>query len=831
MNSYIPREIDINATIEDVYSKQHDHLSRLLCVRIFDNNLTNGGMRMPLDLTDCEARLYVEGDNGSFYIDGDIIDERGGVIKFLFTNGITSNAGEYKCEIWLTNANENSVISTQPFSFTVDKSIRNHSEIEASDNFTALDKALLTVSSYDLKIQNVNLRVDETGKRIDEVNADILNKFAVMNDVLSKVAAYSSRLDSVDSRIDSILAISESEKNDLGNLGWEIADARRSVSKTYGTLGTAIRGQIRDVNASISEIKNEISDICIGEDGTEYETAGGAVRNQIRNLKNSVATDTEFWAEISVNYDDTDETVELISEISQMLNTAEVLNTRINTLESSIINYVANNSIEAEKLAPALKRPSTVIGSGTVAKMLSCAESYFNKAYTAPDESSMFIYESHAGLYSESLGKNSSSGQYSFVCSSFVDAILNAITFENSRYQTGNDINLKENWGVEFDNTGIFGTVYDGQTANDKQLLIDNRYLTSQNLARYAAEHGYLYAIDGSENVRAGDVLFSGNASDRYLGVGHVALVINTDGEYCTILESWPCEGESNKSSSYQYDINYYHPEACKLNSNKTVSSTGLRINYRQLISNYTYGATFPVGSVDSEFNLIETIYNKSGNTETVSLIHESDEVEQGFYTVVCHGSFDKTPHISIKYSDVGDGTSTYQSLMHKSGDNYYLTVYVQRTATILVRMTTRENDEYASDASTYNYDNVSILLYKGYAEMSSYANNSTLITNNVYGIGKAKKLMANDTLNSFECGVVYCSDGTTSLTVLGAPNTNIGSGFRCETTKMNDIGNGENGRYLQRLWYISEPGTMYIRMYNKDGWTNWFAFAGTEIT
>lgn len=160
MQVYIPREIDINDSIEEFSVKQRDHLSRLFCIKIYDDRLSQSGIRKPMDLSGCTARLYTEGNNNVFYLDGEVIDQKNGVIKFLLSNGITNSVGRYKCEIWITNSEEASVISTKPFYIKIDESIRHDESLIATDQFSALDNALLTVDSYDGRINSLDKKID-----------------------------------------------------------------------------------------------------------------------------------------------------------------------------------------------------------------------------------------------------------------------------------------------------------------------------------------------------------------------------------------------------------------------------------------------------------------------------------------------------------------------------------------------------------------------------------------------------------------------------------------------------------------------------------------------
>lgn len=701
MQDYIPREIDINEKIATVVVKQYDNLSRYIHLQIYDSDLDENNRKTPLNLVGCEARLYMELLSEIGYIDGEIADGENGIVTFLLPNGVTQKEGNYQAEVWITNADETSVISTKPFVICVSEAVRDARKIEATGQFSALDNALLRVA-------------------IDKA------------------------------RLDNLTALASS------------------------------------ANVQSGTVDSEVTDIRTGYDGTTYTTAGNAVRGQIQQMKDSVATMAEFFSVVDGDYDENEEAAALVSDLKDVLERAESFRYQIDGLArqfEKVVEFIpdggitggklCNEAVSVEKLSPALQRPSVTIRAGSVAEMIKIAESYFNYAYTADGAESGILYESHTGLYSDSLGENAAGKRYGIVCSSFAEAVINGISFQNSRYN-GNGSNARFGWGVAFDDTVPFGS-----TENPTSVEIDNKYLTSQALAKYAAAHGFLYAIDGSRNVRAGDLLFSGDRGDRYLGIDHVALVINTDENYCTVLEAWPAK---------------------KTDIDGTEHDVGLRINYRVPITGYTYGAAFPVGDVENAPVVVESLYDIAGDTNSTTLIHEfKHKAQQGFYTVVCHGTFSGGPYLSVKYD--GSNSNDFQSVMHRVGDDYYLTVYVQKPGVISLRMV---NDR------TYDISEVS--LYRGYAEISAESLH-------------AVRLNAGDNLNLCLEGEWYCTDAQTAKAVTHAPLGEPAGGFRLEAVRMTG-----GRRYRQTVWYVGAPDKMYVRMYTESGWSKWFVYGGAEV-
>ncbi len=118
MQDYIERNIDINVKIDKITVKQFDNDSRYLHVVISDADAPDD---TKFNLTNCTAEE--------------------GIVTFLLPGSVTQAVGEYECEIWMYEGSSSNrpIISGQPFTMTVEKSIRNTSAIMASPRFSALD--------------------------------------------------------------------------------------------------------------------------------------------------------------------------------------------------------------------------------------------------------------------------------------------------------------------------------------------------------------------------------------------------------------------------------------------------------------------------------------------------------------------------------------------------------------------------------------------------------------------------------------------------------------------------------------------------------------------
>ena len=653
MQDYIPRETDINGEIGTVVVKQYDNLSRYIHLQIMDDDLS-----APMNLVGCEVRLYADLIEDIGYIDGEVADGENGVITFLLPNGLTQKAGEFQAEVWITNANETSVISTKPFTIAVGKSLRDERRLEATGQFSALENALFQVT---------------------------INK----------------------ARINAMTSLSNAGSVTPGTVDSEVVDIRTGYDGTaYPTAGEAVRGQIQDIHDSVATTAEFLA--VLGEDYDENEEVNelvsdlqtalkqaNAYKYQVANLSRAIENLAQLLSDN--NPDDSEEVSALVSGLQALTSEVSALKGRMDaesqavsnevstlkTLVASITQQVTGITQQIENINASQSSDTVAdgISAGTVAAMLQCAETYFNYAYTPDGKDSGILYESHTGLYSTSLGSNAANKQYGIVCSSFVCAILNAISFGNSRYN-GRSTNLKYNWGVEFDDTGVFGT------SDSDQNSINYKYLSSYNLAKYAAEHNYFYTINANATIRPGDVVFHVDDSltdGRYLKIDHVAIIINTDGTNCTIVESWP---------------------STKTDIDKTTHDVGLQIRQREL-SYFAYGATFPLGNVWNEPKVIESVHNLSGSTTAASDLL-TQTVEQGFYTIVCHGTYSDNLYVRKVYTNGSEAVNVDGGL-YNIGNVHYLTVYAEKPATIIARM---------PKESTYDISDIT--LYKGYADIAT---------------------------------------------------------------------------------------------------------------
>lgn len=139
---------------------------------------------------------------------------------------------------------------------------------------------------------------------------------------------------------------------------------------------------------------------------------------------------------------------------------------------------------------------------------------------------SEFKYGSTQVLYKSGDGPSrDSSGKFEIDCSSFIQALLEGVSFGTSRY-AGNALNSSQ-----FSPRTIeFHTL----TQPNKQI---NRRLTADQLAKWSYDHGYWYAARPDfSNVKLGDVLFWHAYTDEtyFKRVSHTAVItdVQADGYF-----------------------------------------------------------------------------------------------------------------------------------------------------------------------------------------------------------------------------------------------------------------------------------------------------------
>lgn len=142
-------------------------------------SLTDGGRPYKIS-ADCTARLRAKTSNGTILFNDCAINDN--VIEYTLTNETCKNVGIVECEVTLYGADSNKITSPR-FSLIVEGVITSDNEIESTNEFTALDKALNEANNLDISVDKVNdtttisiTKKDGTTEKVDIANGAVGGK-------------------------------------------------------------------------------------------------------------------------------------------------------------------------------------------------------------------------------------------------------------------------------------------------------------------------------------------------------------------------------------------------------------------------------------------------------------------------------------------------------------------------------------------------------------------------------------------------------------------------------------------------------------------------------
>lgn len=145
--------------------------------------------------------------------------------------------------------------------------------------------------------------------------------------------------------------------------------------------------------------------------------------------------------------------------------------------------------------------------SGALTHLMQVAKTYI-------DHNDELSYGNYNTLFSTSCVQVNS--KWVIDCSSFVEACLKGITFDNSRYN-GNTNN-------------VLGIGYDFQeeiVSGPDEVPYRPYGMVSSAMYHYCELRGYNYEIDSIDRIEVGDLVFLANNPNQYKSIGHVGFVIN----------------------------------------------------------------------------------------------------------------------------------------------------------------------------------------------------------------------------------------------------------------------------------------------------------------
>lgn len=141
MKSIYSFVIDIKRNIYGrITVKQEDTKSRYLDITLTDDNL-------PINLTNHTVKVFIlKQDNTKVFNSVNILDATEGKIEIELTTQALVLAGEIKIELVIYGV-DGSILSTKVFSVNVEKTLRDDSAIESSNEFSALTDALSDIEN------------------------------------------------------------------------------------------------------------------------------------------------------------------------------------------------------------------------------------------------------------------------------------------------------------------------------------------------------------------------------------------------------------------------------------------------------------------------------------------------------------------------------------------------------------------------------------------------------------------------------------------------------------------------------------------------------------
>lgn len=233
-----------------------------------------------------------------------------------------------------------------------------------------------------------------------------------------------------------------------------------------------------------------------------------------------------------------------------------------------------------------------------IGKMLEIAETYFNKHFAGTN---VFTYTSGRGLFAKNV-MDENPDYYAINCSELVQALIKAVSFEYSRYTSGNDgVNYNDPCAFISDGSGTYAagsnnSNYDTVADANERNTAD--YMISANLAKYFYDKDELfpfyYDFSTTENhpvggvdtdidvpvgknqnhngIRPGDILFfaddSNNDSAHWENIDHCAICVEPYPDNMAVIESgtshplWFHSRDYKKtfvSAATTDDVKYYY--------------------------------------------------------------------------------------------------------------------------------------------------------------------------------------------------------------------------------------------------------------------------------
>lgn len=169
MNTTVVR-LDINKKLhETIEAKQGDINSREVIFYLLNNST-------PFNLKNRKVRAYaIKEDGKEIFNDLDIISEENGQCKLKLTTQILSTPGLLEIELVIYEGDKK--LSTSQFILKVKRSINSNNSTESSNEYKALDNALIKVEEYNKEFGDKSGKLEEKyTERLNKINEEMNSK-------------------------------------------------------------------------------------------------------------------------------------------------------------------------------------------------------------------------------------------------------------------------------------------------------------------------------------------------------------------------------------------------------------------------------------------------------------------------------------------------------------------------------------------------------------------------------------------------------------------------------------------------------------------------------
>ncbi len=143
-----PLDIYLDFYTKDIVSipcTQYDRDARTLII-----HLLNNGKIFNLDPSVHQLNFKMDKEDGNVVFNSCVINSDG-TATYVLTEQTCVNAGVYGVQFMLVYAGNQSVVHTMPARLIVTQSVADNIQIESSSEFSALNEALLKVSTFDVR--------------------------------------------------------------------------------------------------------------------------------------------------------------------------------------------------------------------------------------------------------------------------------------------------------------------------------------------------------------------------------------------------------------------------------------------------------------------------------------------------------------------------------------------------------------------------------------------------------------------------------------------------------------------------------------------------------